>query len=560
MAPRIKDWLGSFVESELNSGLEHRQLRQKIKQEPGIVPDAHTGHIQSDFINLKSVTKPPNGSTVRISSIEENDGQNVTITITDGFSKTTALLAVEAKNQLKEETGVDLVPEMWSAGDLISILECEVVMLPAFEIVILSLEYDGTWRKDIGQPTPLIDRQGIKKVLAEIEKVRDIDPPLSSSRTKSRAAHPPHTSSRAPPPAPQGQPEPQSQVVPATQPAVVTPLRRRPQAPTLAGDGFEIAQGVNMAGPVSLGSARPAHSSSRLSPPADPAGLLKVLGNKKQAAEEKAALATAVPVAAQVAVSRSPAPANISAPISTPAAPSVNPEAVRKHRLEKQKSAAIKYGARPVPAEQQAVLDCPDAWFPGGKISNGPIEGIKKWNKGGPMASDSTSSQPSQASGHLPTLSRQAPAPSQTGRPRPSTGQSGSLTPSSQASNDTSISWESSPARPAANAAPAAPLASSGNQPPGATISSTGSSVAQSIESSAPAATPNRLPRGSEDPSPTRQERSTNGHHAPPANTVTSQSRDRSRDPSERHREYRRGFLPTGGNSYRRPPSDYHNE
>lgn len=64
--PPVKDWLGPFVESELNSGLEHRQLRKKIKLEPGVAPYAHTGHIQSDAVNLKAISHPPSGSTLQI--------------------------------------------------------------------------------------------------------------------------------------------------------------------------------------------------------------------------------------------------------------------------------------------------------------------------------------------------------------------------------------------------------------------------------------------------------------------------------------------------------------
>lgn len=243
--------------------------------------------------------------------------------VTDGTTNATALIAKTAANQLREATGLSLAPDEWSTGDLIDVLESEVVMLPDFELVIVQLEYQWTWRKRIGQPSPLQDRAGFKKLLADIEEVRDIDPIERPVRPTPRAAPPPTSSSPAPPSASKQSPQPQSQIVPATQPAAATPLRRRHHVPTLAEDGFEMETGVNLARPVSLrdstgdygtvrggfhgtraryggamrgyGGNRSDWSRSRQASPADTTKLLEVLGNNKKNTKEKVSETIAAP-------------------------------------------------------------------------------------------------------------------------------------------------------------------------------------------------------------------------------------------------------------------------
>ena len=456
---------------------------------------------------------------VKVLSIEDP-----LLLVSDGFTNVKARLATRAITTLEAEIGDPI--DLATKGDVFAVRRSTVVSTPYgpteghVQLVIDEIDYRFHLRKIVGVGEPIGERPEISRLLSEVMRIRHPEPAgLPSGATHTQNVRPSRRSdqfeTQAQPQSPVSQasirvasspPLPVSQP-PQTQPATLSPIRRRHPVPSMAQDGVEMVAGVNLERPVAAIPSRFA----RKSPPPGPtkpaaiskasADLLSVLGKRKAEQDlQTEPVDGSSTVSNPGPLSASPRPAAY--PDTIGAMDTTNNEPLLSIAQAEAGAALSENGAVPatmsskatgnpywrrrIPNAQKRLLDQHSSWFPaqpGRQFPhpNVPIELLTRWNRQAEQRPESVTLSQS-----LPVQS-QAPAADggQAAAAEVGEAESDTENTSDDASDDEEVlPWSSSPARAAL---PAKPMTISADSPGGDRRDKpTGSTQSSPIGSSPP--------------------------------------------------------------------------
>lgn len=410
------DWLGQFIEQEIRAVIAWKQA---ASTNPQVKPD-QDDRFSDDGSNFRSVVVSPMLPTdckVQIAEILPLQDP-VTLFVTDGFTRAKAKLSGSALASLEAGLGEKLECDL--KGDVVMIREMTIESTPygpddgLIQLAIGNLDYLYHLRKPLGQPILIKDRNEAQRLLEEITNLRIKQ--YHSSTTSSPAvirAGASHVDENNTPKSqrsidPSQVSSPAVNYSPSTQRPLATqiPTRRKPSGPTLAKDGYEMSEGVNLSRPMAAG-VRDTNASVQNEPVApndSSAKLLRLLGKRKAESPAKAD-------GAARAVSPPPARSTRHEPA---VAPDVDSRAVlpRQNASETEqptpsKQRRLEHRRHRIPRTQQKLLEKSSSWIPslpGQRYPhpNVPIELLRQWNdqaeRNAQLEAKSAGSSPS----HLP--------------------------------------------------------------------------------------------------------------------------------------------------------------
>ncbi|KAK4555102.1 hypothetical protein LTR86_007868 [Recurvomyces mirabilis] len=363
MAKSLTEWLGKFVEAELEAVLAWDTA---YRRDPHVKREA--SRFDDDGSNFRSIIEsPPLTSEHKLQLLQVLSLRNpVSVLLSDGHHSVKALLSQEARDALQAELGENLDLEM--TGDVFSPTTVTVVSTPFgavdghLQLYIEGVQYHYHLRRTWGPPEPIHEHQPLAHLLKRIKDIRAIqfadqiedDDDVDCERP-SQAAHT------------------QASVTPTLNQRIATQahIRRKPTGPSLVDDGLEIEKGDNLAMPVAAPiQSRGVKRKQAAVSTTDGAQLLNLLGRKDGHAEKaRIIVAPEAPPSAQPVTN-----------IATPAAQELSSSGVEvpnPHKSPVQDArrttggsskassqTRILYGRRPIPPNQQRLLDRKESWFP----------------------------------------------------------------------------------------------------------------------------------------------------------------------------------------------------
>ncbi|KAK3674914.1 hypothetical protein LTR78_005258 [Recurvomyces mirabilis] len=413
MAKSLIEWLGKFVEAELEAVLAWDTA---YRRDPHVKREA--SRFDDDGSNFRSIIEsPPLTSEHKLQLLQVLSLRNpVSVLLSDGHHSVKALLSQEARDALQAELGDNLDLEM--TGDVFSPTTVTVVSTPFgavdghLQLYIEGVQYHYHLRRTWGSPKPIHEHQPLAHLLKRIKDIRaiqfadqfDDDDDVDCERP-SQAAHT------------------QASVTPTLNQRIATQahIRRKPTGPSLVDDGLEIEKGDNLAMPVvapiqSRGVKRKQATVSTT----NGAQLLNLLGRKDGHAEKaRIVVAPEAPPSAQP-VTNIATPAAQETSSSGVEVPNPHTSPVQDARRttggssKASSQTRILYGRRPIPPNQHRLLDRKESWFPAlpgwtHPHPNVPIDLLNVWSAR--MTSRSKEArQSTQAGAHVPASTPSRPA------------------------------------------------------------------------------------------------------------------------------------------------------
>lgn len=439
MANRMAEWLGPFIEQELDAAIawkrgesESRNIKREpdaVKQEPRFRDDGSNLH--SDVLLLDET------KTLQLVFVFAVGNTAVRCVLSDGHTSVRARLSAESRNVLEKE--LEEAVTLDTRGDVFAVKELEVISTPYGPpedfvlLVVHSLEYQYHLRKPVGDPRPIQERAQVRTLLEEVRSIRHVQesedeaiedalspnipssPPVAMSQRSSQMAMPQRS--------PQVSSSPISGPVVTTQIPAQLPTRRRPPVPTMAHDGLEMEKGVNLDRPTAPNRTLSRATNVSESAESQKTRLLRILGNGDHASPDPTLPSETAPrskiqdMSEQRSASEGLVPPDL--PVHT---------AVRVPRA----SILAKYGRQKIPKAQQALLDKRFSWYEPGGINfpkpNVPIALLAQFNATNmPNATSLTGTQSSLNEEILWSQSQPSPEPVRRPELPPSTADSGSI-------------------------------------------------------------------------------------------------------------------------------------
>ncbi|KAI7237078.1 hypothetical protein KC330_g3312 [Hortaea werneckii] len=499
MAKSLQPWLGDLVEGELNAVIEWHKATQnapKIKRDPD-------SRFHDDGSNFRSAVQSPPltlDSKVQILEVICLSPSPIML-LSDGNVSVKAKLSETAVSVIEDELEEPLSTDM--KGDVISINSINVVSTPygpadgCLQLEVENLQYLYHLRKTVGTPDAIGQRQNVSTLLEEIRAIR-AQQYTDGSPTDALSKHP---RSRQTSVVPQSQaaagsahydtgaPEAQldeggsqpgslsnsstkTQTSPTihslqTQQGFATqakaPLKKARKGPSLGKEGYEMADGVNLAKP--MGPALGIDKNAVTSPPrslraeastTNTAQLLNLFGGGTKAPSRPSNAGEVIEIDVEKSADGDKATA------ATPRVERLgatdheafhnSQRSVKRRRLSAQNSETrIEYARRKIPAQQQSLLERKESWFPSmpGQVfpvPNVPIELLKAWD----LAARDNHTESAHEASHkrdLESVGGAAPAIERNGHDR----DGGDLDTSSSSSSDEELGesqWPASQSTP----------------------------------------------------------------------------------------------------------------
>ncbi|KAI6820936.1 hypothetical protein KC340_g14617 [Hortaea werneckii] len=433
MAKSLQPWLGDLVEGELNAVIEWHKATQnapKIKRDPD-------SRFHDDGSNFRSaVQSPPLTSDSKVQILEVIClSPSPIMLLSDGNVSVKAKLSDTAVSVIEDELEEPLSTDM--KGDVISINSINVVSTPygpadgCLQLEVENLQYLYHLRKTVGTPDAIGQRQNVSTLLEEIRAIRaqqyingsPTDAPSKLPRSRQNSVVPQSQAAAGSAHYDTGAPEAQldeggsqpgslsnsstkTQTSPAihslqTQQGFATqakaPLKKARKGPSLGKEGYEMADGVNLAKP--MGPALAIDKNATTSPPrshraeastTNTAQLLNLFGGAAKAPSRPSNAGEVIEIDVEKSADGDKASA------ATPRVEWLattdheafhdSQRSVKRRRLSAQNSGTrIEYARRKIPAQQQSLLERRESWFPSmpGQVfpvPNVPIELLKAWD------------------------------------------------------------------------------------------------------------------------------------------------------------------------------------
>ncbi|RMY78009.1 hypothetical protein D0862_13454 [Hortaea werneckii] len=462
MAKSLQPWLGDLVEGELNAVIEWHEATlnaPKIKRDPD-------SRFHDDGSNFRSAVQSPTltlDSKVQILEVVCLSPSPLLL-LSDGNVSVKAKLSDTAVSVIEDELEEPLSTDM--KGDVISITSINVVSTPygpadgCLQLEVENLQYLYHLRKTVGAPDAIGQRQNVSTLLEVIRAIRaqqytdgsptDAPSPSPHVRDNSAVTQPQAVAGSAQTdtgaleaqldeggsqPGSLSNSSTRTQTSPAThslqtQQGFATqaraPLKKARKGPSLGKEGYEMADGVNLAKP--MGPALGIDKNASTSPPrplraetsaTNTAQLLDLLGGGAKAPSRPSNAEEVTEIDVEKSADGDQA---------TPATPRVDrlgttdheavrdcQRSVKRRRLSAQNSETrIDYARRRIPARQQSLLERKESWFPSKPgqvfpIPNVPIELLKAWE----LAARDSHAQSAHEASHerdLESVGKAAPA------------------------------------------------------------------------------------------------------------------------------------------------------
>lgn len=419
MAKSLQPWLGTFIRDELAAVIEWRQdtlSAPKVKRDPESRFDDDGSNFRSS-VNSPAPTVDAKVQLLKVFAV----GTSPTVLLSDGTSAVRAKLSTHAVGVIEEELEEPLSLE--AKGDVLSLLALKVVSTPYgpadghVQLEVDDLQYQYHLRKTVGNPQPIQQQDAVASLVERVRETRlrqyageesdgageeqypaqeassdaVMGATLQNDQTgkQPRAASP--TSSGAQSQLTGASSAPQTQARIATQ--VKTSAKNTRKGPSLAKEGYELADGLNLAQPLgrSLGPAHidePGNVVRSGEPSTKAAALLNLLGGPVKASPKVAPEPEIVEVNRSVET-RETEPQNhrgsqSSLPAEADAEPDSERSIKRRRIVGEDADVRIAYARRKIPAQQQRLLEKKESWFPAlpGRqfpTPNVPIELLQAW-------------------------------------------------------------------------------------------------------------------------------------------------------------------------------------
>ena len=411
MAPKSLDpWLAQLLKDEIAAVIDWKTHHDKgVKSDPDC-------RFSDDGSNFRSeVDSPPGNGEVQLIEVLTSD-DIVTVVVADGNLKVKARLSAEAVATFEEELGDPITTE--TCGDILQLKKFTIISTPfgpADGFVQLQIDEIGyrneVLRRTFGNPSPVEENYSIRTLIESIKLLRV--PKVSPENGGNEQVQPqaiPRLAKASVLPSSVGR----SQQVVQTQ----APIKQKPRGPTLRKDGYEVASGLNLQGPVEPTANNSANKSSALlglfkqvrAPAASSANAnaeTELQQQQKQHVPQNTASVVNVGSSREVGlpVSATSTPKSSSKALNIPTAnratnvgdvatdnafehepPSAQPSTeVRRATADLNRASLFSYARRRVPESQRNLLDSPLSWLPSlpGKQfphPNVPIELLTRWN------------------------------------------------------------------------------------------------------------------------------------------------------------------------------------
>ncbi|RMY12471.1 hypothetical protein D0866_14210 [Hortaea werneckii] len=462
MAKSLQPWLGDLVEGELNAVIEWHKATQnapKIKRDPD-------SRFHDDGSNFRSAVQSPPltlDSKVQILEVICLSPSPIML-LSDGNVSVKAKLSDTAVSVIEDELEEPLSTDM--KGDVISINSINVVSTPygpadgCLQLEVENLQYLYHLRKIVGTPDAIGQRQNVSTLLEVIRAIRaqqytdglPTDAPSKRPRSRQNSAVPQSQAAAGSAHSDTGAPEAQldeggsqpgslsnSSTKTQTSPAIHSlqaqqgfatqakaPLKKARKGPSLGKEGYEMADGVNLAKPMgpALGIDKNAATSLPRSlrteaSTTNTAQLLNLFGGGAKAPSTPSNAEEVIEIDVEKSADSDKATA------ATPRAERLgttdheafhdSQRSVKRRRLSAQNSETrIEYARRRIPAQQKSLLERRESWFPSmpGQVfpvPNVPIELLKAWD----LAARDNHEQSAHEASHerdLESVGRAAPA------------------------------------------------------------------------------------------------------------------------------------------------------